>query len=284
MEYKKEIEELLALYTHESSLFDIYVEGVNDYNFYSWFFSVANFANINIYSIDDINVSEDILQKFNLSSGNRNRVIALSQEFDSNLNTKCHIFCIADRDFEDYVPIGIQNKFLHFTDYPSLEVYLWNEKTILKFIQLVLGGINIPTDQFFYHLTEILQTVFTLRLTNSSINWNMTWIDFTKYVIIDSKIHFDKEKFIKAYLTKNNKWDKKEVFIEEFNNNKTTLKEDLRLSIRGHDISCLLYHIVGKLKKRRKFLNVETLEGSLLGCIDYIELRGEYLFSKLINI
>ena len=151
MDIRKEIDELVALYSLEPQLLDVYVEGERDKILIDWFLDEQGIEDINVYSIDIINVPRELIKRYGLNTGsNRSRVIALSIELATSLPEDLHILCVADRDHEDYLPSISINKYLEFTDYTSLDLYLFQKHTIQKFISLVLGGLPFTTDQFMH--------------------------------------------------------------------------------------------------------------------------------------
>ncbi len=96
MEERRNIDELVALYSLEETVRDIVVEGSRDKSFISWFIDLNKLENTTIYSIDDINVSNETLDKHGLSRGsNRSRVIATAMELrDSIPSLKNVLFII----------------------------------------------------------------------------------------------------------------------------------------------------------------------------------------------
>jgi len=285
MDVRKKFDELIALYSLEPDLKDIYVEGVNDKNLIEWVLSAHNIKDISVYSIDAVEVNDDILERHGLNRGsNRSRVLALSAELAQSLPVTCKIVCIVDRDQEDYLPSGLGNCFLEFTDYNSTELYLLRSSMIRKFISLVLGGFPISEDRLVAQVIPILEDLYVLRLAGQVLDWNMEWINFTKYVQIAEGFSFDRERFQKAYLQKNGKWYKRAVFEAKVEELRSMLKDDLRFRLRGHDLMDLLYYVVKKRKSSRKFGNVQTFRGAFMGCLELSELSGERLFQRILAL
>ena len=286
MDINKKLDELIVLYRLEPGLKDIYVEGTNDENLIEWVLSAHNIKDIRVYSIDGVEVNDDILKRHGLNKGsNRSKVLALSAELAQSLPVTRKIVCIADRDQEDYLPSNLGNCFLEFTDYNSIELYLLKSSMIRKFISLVLGGFPISEDRLVAQAIPILEDLYVLRLAGQVLNWNMEWIPFTKkYVKIAEGFSFDREGFQKAYLIKNGKWYRRAVFEEKVEELRSMLKDDLRLRLRGHDLMELLYHAVKKLKSSRKFGDVHTFRGAFMGCLELSELSDERLFQRILAL
>lgn len=285
MDINKKLDELIVLYRLEPDLKDIYVEGINDENLIEWVLSAHNIKDIRVYSIDGVELNDDILKRHGLNKGsNRSKVLALSAELAQSLSVKCKIICIADRDQEDYLPSGLDNCYLEFTDYNSIELYLLKNSTIRKFISLVLGGFPISEDRLLTQAIPILEDLYVLRLANQVLNWKMEWIKFKKYVQIAEEFSFDREGFQKAYLLNNGKWHRKAVFEAKVEELRSMLKDDPRLRLRGHDLMELLYYAVKKLKSSRKFGDVHTFRGAFMGCLELSELSDERLFQRILAL
>ena len=102
---RRNIDELIALYELEDELRDIYVEGASDKAFIGWLLESSGLKNTNIYAIEDINIEDEMLDKYKLPRGsNRSRVIAASMEITGDDSTHKNVLFVADRDFEDYMP------------------------------------------------------------------------------------------------------------------------------------------------------------------------------------
>lgn len=287
MDINKKLDELIVLYRLEPDLKDIYVEGINDENLIEWVLSAHNIKDIRVYSIDGVEVNDDILKRHGLNKGsNRSKVLALSAELAQSLSVKCKIICIADRDQEDYLPSGLDNCYLEFTDYNSIELYLLKSSTIRKFISLVLGGFPISEDRLLTQVIPILEDLYVLRLANQALGWNMEWIPFTntKYLKITEEFYFNRENFQKAYLLKNRKWSRRAIFEAKIEELRSMLKDDPRLRLRGHDLMELLYYAVKKRKTSRKFGDVHTFRGAFMGCLELSELSDERLFQRILAL
>ena len=282
---RKTVDELLALYSLEPTLKDIYVEGRSDKTLIEWFLSVNEIKGVSVYLIDFINIADQVLDRHGLDKGsNRSRVIALSAELSVSLPCPCKVICIADRDYEDYLSSEISNNILEFTDYNSIELYFFNISMLNKFFHLVLGGFPFSAKDIMEKGTPILEELYIIRLANIALKWQMKWINFAKYVHFSNDISFDCDSFLKAYLLKNKKWSKRSIFRKKIEELRLGLKSDPRFRVRGHDLIEFLHLAVKKLRKCRKFGDSWTLQGAFTGCLELEKLSSEVLFQKLLSL
>jgi hypothetical protein len=276
MEERKTIDELMALYSLEDTIKDIYVEGERDKLFISWLIESEGADDIGIYAIGDIDVSNEVLDKHELPRGsNRSRVIAAAMELSEGLPDCNNILFIADRDYEDYLPCMAESRFLKFTDYNSIESYIINEDAMRKIISLVYGHHSEHAPKFYYEIKDILRIIFSIRLANERLNWNMSWIEFNKYIKVNPYLVFEEEKYTEAYLRKNSKWSKRKEFNECLELCRKELHDDCRLSIRGHDFTALLLHYLNKKFTRKRLDKVDLFEGFLLSSLEKDRLLNE---------
>lgn len=286
MDEKRTLDELFALYELEPTLTDIYVEGATDKAIIEWFLERQSVSGVNVYSIDLIDISNMVIQKHGLNTrSNRSKIVALSAELYSQLQERITVLCIADRDFEDYIPKVTPHPLLCFTDGNSMETYIFNEPCLRKFTSLVLGGFALSPRELLQCLEGILRKVYAMRLANEVLGWNMKNLDFTRYVsLIGKRVEFDEKGYIRAYLQKNGKWSYRQRFLDNVNECVRNLSSDCTRSARGHDLSELLHHLIRRLRPDRKFGNRETLEGALLGTMESSDLQSYPLFCKIMAL
>ena len=283
MDETKSIEELMALYELEPSVTDIYVEGDTDKYFVEWFLFRHHWSHVNVYSIDIVEVPDEVLRRHNLPiHSNRSKVIALSLELFSRFDTNIKVMCIADRDFEDALPSVSPPPILHFTDGNSLETYSFNQLGLSKLVSVVLGGFPISPAEMQRCLAEVLRQVYAIRMANVKLKWNMEDIPFTRYVeIAGTRIQFNAEAFTRAYIQKNDRWKNRSQFERVFKECLLSLTPDDARNARGHDLCELILHLVRRLRRDRKFGNRETLEGVLLGAVETADLEAHPLFQGI---
>lgn len=108
---KKYIDELLALYELEK-VKDVYVEGDIDKNVVEWFLHCNGRHDITVYSIDTVNISNEELDSYDLPyPSNRSKVILLSKKLAQEKKIQSTVLCIADRDYEDFIPSSKPNQY-----------------------------------------------------------------------------------------------------------------------------------------------------------------------------
>lgn len=281
MEQKRTLKELQVLYEFEPELRDLYVEGPTDANFFRWFLETCGVYEVTVYSIDVLDVPEDIVRKHSLSPGSaKGRLIALSCELASTAASDC-VLCIADRDFDLNGSIRT-NVCLRWTDGNTLELYALRPTVFRKFLLVALGGITLSPEDLFNQCITVLERVYSMRIANEVLGWKMSWVPFKRYVKVSgASIEYRESNFIRAYLQKNVRWGDRECFIAKVDEIVASLDRDPMRRIRGHDLSELLYIVVNSLRREKKFGNAATLESCLLAVVESDELRTFSLFKEI---
>ncbi len=287
---KRQLDELVARYELEPELCcDIYVEGNTDKHLIEWFLAEEGFQDFAVYEIETINIPMAKLNDMKLNDSHRSRVIALALEMQNQLSvTPKHLTGIVDKDFDWLFEQHYECEYLLFTDYTSMEMYLFNEKVITKFLHLVVGLSKIQAHDMLSHLSPILENLFLTRATNEALQLGMSWLSFERCCKLKNQaIEFQTTTFIERYLNKNNQLAQKTLFInkrEALRLQSDSLLEK-RCKIRGHDfIDVLHWYIKHFLPKARKnAYNTEVIRGSLLGCVEIEDLKQEELFKRLLE-
>jgi hypothetical protein len=290
-ELRRSLDELIARYHLEPELCcDIYVEGNTDKHLIEWFLEKES-QDFAVYEIEVVDVPKQKLSVMGLDNNNRSRVIALALEMQNQLSvTPLHFSCIADKDFDELFERHYECEYLLFTDYSSMEMYLFKETVLNKFLHLVVSVSKIQAYDIITYLSPILEELFLILATNEALKWGMTWLPFdTKNCIKlnKNKIEFNTTLFIEKYLNKNNKLSEKSVFLNKFEELRLQSNSltETRLKIRGHDfIEVLHWYIKQFLSKEKiKAFNKEAIGASLLGCIEVKDLKSEELFRQLLT-
>jgi hypothetical protein len=285
-ESRKEMGELVSLYELEPELKDIYVEGLLDKDLFEWFLSRHGRDDISVYPIDVVDIPNSVLQQCGLNEqSNRSKVIALSYSLSRSAKIKASVLCIADRDYEDFLPKVTPNNFLRFTDFHSFESYLLTTKTVQKFFTIVLGHPSDDCSLLLSQMKRIVRRVFFIRVTNEALEWGMTWINCRRYLKISrNMVTFDENKFIEHYLMTNGRIAQMGDFLDRMRILERIPAKDERLLIRGHDIIEILHLITCKLKSKRSFGDLLTFGGAFLGCLEPGDLTRYSLFQTLLDM
>jgi len=282
---QKQIGELLTLYALEN-VKDIYVEGALDKDVYEWFLRSNGRNDVSVYSIEVVEIPVERLEQYNLPyPSNRSKIIALSCELAGAKNIESTVLCIADRDYEDFLPTATPNSFLTFTDFNSLESYVLDFEIMSKFISIGLGRLPVDANILIPQLFKVLKSLFFMRLANEKLSWNMQWIKINKYLKVsrDSTI-FEESKFIVALLQKNNRAANQDEFRNEIEKLISTAPSEEKLLLRGHDFMEVFHVVAKKLRTKRNYGDVQFFGGAFTACLGIASLRNYSLFKTLMEI
>jgi hypothetical protein len=283
MDQKRTINELYTLYSLESGIRDIFVEGVADKSFFDWYLRQKEWRDISIYPVDLVELSDDLLQTYSLAlRSNRSRVVALSLELSRLLREPKRVMCIVDRDSDEQVADDTPNPFIFYTDGNSLELYALTPAVVEKFLLVTLGGFPLSADNLITQMLTVLQRLFAIRQANSELGWGMKCVPFCSFVEVDGAcLTFRERDFIRSYLQKNNKWSSRDAFLQAVEHAFEYINPDIRRTVRGHDLSELLRLVILRNDRTHIFGNTETVERCLMTAIESKDLHEQALFVSI---
>jgi hypothetical protein len=290
-ETRRTLDEIKTLYFLEPSIKDIYVEGSGDAYILRWFFKRKNRRDVHVYSVDVLEIPDAALERANLCPHSaRNNVLLLAQELASHFNEpKLKVKCVVDADYDRYLDRCMESYVLEYTDYTCMEMYLFNESLIDKFLSLALRGFRLSASALMRQLTSIVERLFLVRLTNEKLGWRMPWPSSTRfgarYLSWSSDgVQFEEERFITNYLTSNTRRGEMDQFKAVMDELAGSFDPDPRQNMHGHDFTLVFFLLVRRLKGHRgEFKDVATFEAALSGCLELAFVESEPLFLKLVQ-
>jgi hypothetical protein len=253
------IDELRARYELNPQLADFFVEGLFDCQVLSQVPYSAEHGLV-FYDIDTVDISEDLLRKYGLTTGNKQRVIALSRELAS-LPIGARVKCLVDRDLDHWFGVLPLSERLKWTIYCSIDVHFLTEKCISD-ILIVAGTARIKKlDVFVGSLHFVLKRLFALRLADRELSLQLDWPPFRKYLTVNSdKIDLDVDSYTNSLLTSNNRSKMRETFERCCDKWFSQLDCDIRLCARGHDYAEVLSWSMNKLHGKKELTSLVAIE------------------------
>jgi len=285
---KRKLEELCTLYKLEPELRDIFVEGITDEVIIENFRRKNTLRNLQIYTIDFIDFSCLYNEKPYLRANCKHKIVELSLHLAKNFEKKLNVTCIADRDFDDFFDSIIQNEYLLYTDFHSMEVYLFDEACFAKFFKDVLHGFPIQPDVVIKNLGSVLKELFLVWLTLYKLvspATSLLLVDIQRNVKInkdDGSIEFDAKDYLFKNLNTNGLTSRigeaTKIYTSLFKNS----KKDNKHYINGHCFINMFWIYQRKIKDSFHLSN-ESFDKILFLCLDYSKLNSYNMFSKIIE-
>ena len=255
---KRNISEIKTRYELEPDLSDIYLEGTFDKEIFDAALKVAPEYFRPCYAIDDIEVDADVLAGYELTTGNRQRVIALANELD--LPDTC-VRLVVDRDFEDWLPTLPNTNGLVPTKYCDVEAVFFDEDFV-KQVMLDASRCKISEwDKFFEALKSRLCELFFLRLEIVSSQMDSGLIDFTRCMrlvngIPELNLPDLVERSLSGCSTKN---DREAIVLRVEKRIFNLSNKSHQLVSRGHDFLKLVAWCVRATKGLKAFQSEESI-------------------------
>ena len=256
---KWSIQELIARYELEPELLDVFVEGSFDREVLSHS-SASRRERQTFYEVDSVDVPGAILARYGLTSGNKQRVIALSREL-ACLPPSAKVVCLADRDLDHWFDEVKATPRLKWTAFCSLESHFLTNDIIMD-IAITTGRAKIKRfEEFTESLLGVLRQLYALRLADRQLQLSLSWVALRKYLTrVDDAIAFDAPKYVVALLTSNSKGSWKDRYETAINGWTKKLTCDIRHSSRGHDYTALLAWSISEFGGQKELANEVAVE------------------------
>lgn len=285
---KRTVDEVISICKLEPSTKNIYVEGISDKLVIDNFLKKQKKSDISVYNIDCIDYSEvfagmppeDIKV---LKESNKEKVAYLALKVEKEVEN-CHLLGIIDRDL-DFVNNHVKSgKYLSYTDYNSMEMYLFsydNIDALLKNSFRITSDVNV--DNFMQSIGDVCRILFYIRAFLESSNGSM--VDFKKNLSYDRKDNtclLDIEKYINKIAQANRMVCSFGGLYKEIQEKLAKSVDDIRLEIKGHDFIKVLYFSICKHKKVS--MDESELANTFWVYLDDRVLVDEPLFQRICNL
>lgn len=285
---KRTVDEVISICKLEPSTKNIYVEGISDKLVIDNFLKKQKESDISVYTIDCIDYSEvftgmppeDIKV---LKESNKEKVAYLALKVENEVEN-CHFLGIIDRDL-DFVNNHIKSgKYLSYTDYNSMEMYLFsydNIDALLRNSFRITSNVNV--DNFMKSIGHVCRILFYIRAYLEGFNGSI--VEFKKDFSYDKKCNicdFDLENYIKKIVQVNKIVNSASNLYKEILEKVNNPIDDIRLEIKGHDYIKVLYLSICKHKK----VNMDEIElaNTYWVYLDDRVLVNEPLFQRICNL
>ncbi|OUJ71980.1 hypothetical protein [Hymenobacter crusticola] len=281
-DYKRTPNELIARYTLEPSIKDIFVEGDSDRAIFVNYIKRRNLL-YNVYTIDTIDTRDlKIISLGNI--GHKNRVESLSSFFEEKLGIrKICLFCISDKDYDFFYEDTINNSYLLKTDFSSIESYSFNVEVMQKLINASFFKSAFLANEFIGKIIPAIKFLYLVRLVRYQMNYTWAKVEVEKAIEIDKKgnISFDLMGYILKLASRNHEvYSRQQEFIERYNGlEHICLNFDYRDSMHGHDYTALLNYYFQRLGREK--VTVDFFEKTVIMNIEAEDLDHYPLFITL---
>lgn len=280
---RRTVDEIVQLHRRERGLQrEVFVEGLEDKYFYQSFLASQSLGHVAVLEISSVEIPFDAVQRVGCKDGNKGRVIALAALLEGRVAVD-QVVCVADADSDYLIARVYGYSLLLLTDYTSIELYLFNKRTMTRVLS-AFAGFPKDADEVMAQLAPLLEEAFYVRVAGELLGLAAQETTHSSFCF------FDKE----TGVTEFNSWDYachmfqpntdrswqarlRESLVEL----RTKGKPDPRFQIRGHDFRWTLPWYI---RKHSGFgpLSADTVSRMLLGFADPRDLSSERLFAELI--
>ena len=284
---RRTIAELCALYGLEPGIRDVFVEGASDAAVLRWYLRHRTSRAVSVIEVDAIDVPGSVVEAHSLDGGNRGRVLALANELDRQLSGSARSCptLVHDADSDRLLGSLPAVEMLIPTDFTCLEMYLFNEATVDKFMSLVVLGCDVPASHVLGTLEGALVPLWVIKAANHMLRLSMSWVSFEACCnLIGTSIEFDEDEFVGRYLMSNGRLGERSRLSQGIRDVRSRLRDDRRHQIDGHHFLVLARWFFLKIAKNKKALvSLEVFERAFFGCLEVDMLARQPLFQQIVT-
>ena len=285
---KRSFSELLAICRLEPEMRNIIVEGITDKLVIERFLKKEHKTGISVMNVDMICFDEEYKKISKeevklLKESNKEKVIYLTSKVE-NVSSTCRLLGIIDRDFDMIFNKKREGRYLAYTDYNSMELYLFKEDYIIE----IIGNIyrissDLDVKALMASIGRVCRFLFFLHCYLIPINGKM--VDISKNFSYDKQTNeckLDMDKYLPKILQNNKLADNPNIISDKLKSKLNIPAEDIRLEMRGHDFISVLYHALNKHK--RISMSEDDFANSTWLCLDSHLLETEPLFQRVLAL
>lgn len=256
---RRTIQELVARYELEPSLDDVYVEGTFDREVIASTFGTDTKGRA-IYEIETVDIPLAILASHGLTSGNKQRVIALAREL-AKIRSKCAYVCLVDKDLDHWFGRLEAIDRLKWCPYCSIELHFFSIP-ILNDLLVITCNARIPSIDLLVHsMSGVLTELYLMRLADRYLSCDLRWIPFVSYLSSNETIvSLAADKYINSLLQSNGKFSHKTRFLKAIEKFRPSVIGECRSHIRGHDFVELLAWSIRRFRGVRELASVMAVQ------------------------
>lgn len=238
---RRTVSDLVARYTLEPTLRDVFVEGAFDEQIVRQYFLKTSRERPLVTRIDTIEISDDVLAKHRLTRGEKNEIVALAEEIFAALGDIPGITCIIDADCDRILGTLSTNPLILATDFTSMDMYWLSDETVGRFFA-VMGEPSWDIETLTSHLASTGKEIFLVRAANQSLKLRAAIIPIRKYCTRkQSTLSFDASRYRETLLRAAGAWDQLNPFLSEIERLSLIIDNDMRNYVCGHDLTELLF-------------------------------------------
>jgi hypothetical protein len=279
------IRELSVRYKLEPEIRDVFVEGKTDKALFQWFLTRAGCIEARVYSIECVEIPAAAMAPLGLSEGNKQRVIALAFQLNVAMGDKALQFtCIVDADEDRLLRVLMTIPQLLWTDFSSLEAYLFDEVHLTKFIRVALGSEDVNVRELLVQYGRVLTELFLIRAAARQHRLPIRWLPFTDCCKkVGSEIHLDVDGYLIRVLNASALRAAEGPLRASVEHLRGEMDEDTRHQLNGHDFIELLHWERRQLAREKELRNAAAVGTALMACFEHSILYEFPLFKSLVD-
>ena len=250
---RKKISEIILRLKLEPQIREIYVEGLFDRDFYREALKVLGVDDVQVYPIETVEITSDLLIQNGLTEGARQRVQAAAAQFEASKEIHRQVLFLIDADLDYLLDEPRPNPPLFRTEGTSIELILWDKRVLERFFEIALArqaaGDDVSKAMPF--VENIVSEIFLFRAAKQKTqkNWKIIKTDES----FSAKEEFSLSKYCDKISSKNAAFSEMRLEVIPAINELREKASQLALNKKRHG-----HDLIAALTKRLKILGFKN--------------------------
>jgi hypothetical protein len=280
---RRTIQDLVARYTLEPTLRDVYVEGRFDQRVLRLFFKEAKCDRPSINIVDFVHIPDEILTKYQATRGEKTELLALASEVYSLLGNTQGFTAVVDADFDRLLEKQYDNPLVFLTDFTCMEMYWIEESNVRRFFTWI-GEEGRDHDCLIGDIGPTATDLFLMRGAIISLDLRAPLIPIRRHCEkVDCRMSLDANRYGRFVLMSAGNPGRHDELIDEIARLRPRIDQDQRHSTNGHDLAELIFLAYRERLRPLGLIDSRSVETTICMTMPIHLLAEHSLFQNLLQ-
>lgn len=282
---RREVAELITRLQFEPGDVDVFVEGPTDCVLIDWYLRQHDRRGYKVFPIEDIHLPDSDLPRGSPQSGNRDRVIGLSDLLAAHFEARpAPVVCLADQDLDVVLGPAPANDFLIFTDGTSLESLFFHAEVLDRFLSLFIRRRIMEPTQLIDALAPVLEEVFFVRAADRTLQLGAGSLPPSRCCAAGAPglLEFDRDDYLQRYLGRVAAISRLDEVRQEIQRLRQTSSEGRVRLMHGDDFLDLLCWTLRPFVRDRRLVQPPVAHRALMASLEVSHLDTLTMFQSLL--
>ncbi len=268
---RRTVDDLIARYSLEPSLRDVFVEGASDAKILTQFYKREGCNHVMVAVIDSVEVEDSIMLRHSQSRGEKGELVALASEIDLRIGDTTSFTAVVDADCDRVVAATVDLPTLLFTDFTCMEMY-WLDGSVADQFYAWIGESGSTAATAISRVAQAGKSLFAIRAAIVALKLGIPLVAIRRYCTVTAQvIELQSDRYLESVIMAGRMTSRRDEIKTAVSEFQLLLTDDARHGMNGHDFAELVFlshrdHFTGLGYKDSS--GVENLITLMLSTID----------------